>query len=77
IREFGVLAKTSTQNNRVRWSAIGSITDWVSSATTLSDYQDLPDGGSIMGFVGGEYGIVFQERGITRMSFEGQPTAFR
>lgn len=77
IREFGVLAKTSTQNNRVRWSAIGSITDWVSSATTLSDYQDLPDGGSIMGFVGGEYGIVFQERGITRMSFEGPPTAFR
>jgi len=77
IREFGVLAKTSTANNRVRWSAIGNIADWVSSATTLSDYQDLPDGGSIMGFVGGEYGLVFQERAITRMSFEGPPTAFR
>lgn len=77
IREFGVLAKTSTANNRVRWSAIGNISDWVSSATTLSDYQDLPDGGSIMGFVGGEFGIVFQERAITRMSFEGPPTAFR
>lgn len=77
IREFGVLAKTSSANNRVRWSAIGNIADWVSSATTLSDYQDLPDGGSIMGFVGGEFGIVFQERAITRMSFEGPPTAFR
>ena len=77
IREFGVLAKTSSQNNRVRWSAIGNIADWVSSATTLSDYQDLPDGGAIMGFVGGEYGIVFQERAIQRMSFEGPPTAFR
>lgn len=77
IREFGVLAKTSTTNNRVRWSAIGNISDWVSSATTLSDYQDLPDGGSIMGFVGGEFGVVFQERAITRMSFEGPPTAFR
>lgn len=77
IREFGVLAKTSTTNNRIRWSAIGDIADWVSSATTLSDYQDLPDGGSIMGFVGGEFGIVFQERAITRMSFEGPPTAFR
>ena len=77
IREFGVLAKSSTQYNRVRWSAIGNIADWVSSATTLSDYQDLPDGGAIMGFVGGEYGLVFQERAIQRMSFEGPPTAFR
>jgi hypothetical protein len=77
IREFGVLAKISTANNRVRWSAIGDISDWVTSATTLSDYQDLPDGGTIMGFVGGEFGVVFQERAITRMSFEGPPTAFR
>lgn len=77
IREFGILAKTSTNNNRIRWSAIGNIADWVSSATTLSDYQDFPDGGSIMGFVGGEYGVVFQERAINRMSFEGPPTAFR
>lgn len=77
IREFGVLAKTSTENNRIRWSAIGNIADWVSSATTLSDYQDFPDGGSIMGFVGGEFGLVFQERAIQRMSFEGPPTAFR
>ena len=77
IREFGVLAKTSSANNRIRWSAIGNIADWVSSATTLSDFQDLPDGGSIMGFVGGEFGIVFQERAVTRMSFEGPPTAFR
>jgi hypothetical protein len=77
IREFGVLAKTSSENNRVRWSAIGDIEDWVSSATTLSDYQDFPEGGAIMGFVGGEYGVVFQERAIQRMSFEGPPTAFR
>ena len=77
IREFGVLAKTSTANNRIRWSAIGNVADWVASATTLSDYQDFADGGSIMGFVGGEYGIVLQEKAIQRMSFEGPPTAFR
>lgn len=77
IREFGVLARTSTENNRIRWSAIGNISDWVSSATTLSDYQDFPDGGKIMGFVGGEYGLIFQERAIQRMTFEGPPTAFR
>ena len=77
IREFGVLARDSTAFNRIRWSAIGDVADWVISATTLSDYQDFPEGGSIMGFVGGEYGIVFQERAIHRISYEGPPTAFR
>jgi len=77
IREFGILARDSTAFNRIRWSAIGNVADWTISATTLSDYQDFPDGGSIMGFVGGEYGIVFQERSVYRMSYEGPPTAFR
>lgn len=77
IREFAVLAKDATQYTRIRWSAIGDVADWVTSATTLSDYQDFPEGGSIMGFVGGEYGLVFQERAIHRMSFEGPPTVFR
>lgn len=77
IREFGVIAKTSTANNRITWSAIGDISDWVASATTLADSQDFPEGGTIMGFVGGEYGVVFQERAIQRMTFAGPPTAFR
>jgi hypothetical protein len=77
IREFSILARTANENNRIRWSAIGDVEDWVASATTLSDYQDFPEGGTIMGFVGGEFGIVFQERAIQRMSFEGPPTAFR
>jgi hypothetical protein len=77
IREFSILARTATENNRIKWSAIGDVEDWVTSATTLSDAQDFPEGGLIMGFVGGEYGLVFQERAIQRMSFEGPPTAFR
>jgi hypothetical protein len=77
IREFGVIAKTASANNLIRWSALGNIADWVTSATTLSDAQEFPDGGKIMGFVGGEFGVVFQERAIQRMTFEGPPTAFR
>lgn len=77
IREFSVLARTATANNAIRWSAQGNISDWTTSATTLSDAQEFPEGGAIMGFVGGEYGVVFQERAIQRMSFEGPPTAFR
>lgn len=77
VRDFSVLLRVSTANNRVQWSGINDAADYVASATTLSDSQDLPEGGYIMGGVGGEYGLIFQERAITRMSFEGPPTAFR
>ena len=77
IRDFVVLARTSANYNRIQWSGINDSTAWTPSATTMSDYQDFPDGGIIMGFVGGEFGIVFQERAIQRMAFEGPPTIFR
>ena len=77
VRDFAVAMRTSSAFNRVQWSGINDAATWVASATTLSDSQDLPDGGTIMGGLGGEYGVIFQERAITRMSFEGPPTAFR
>jgi hypothetical protein len=77
VRDFAVLARKNTAWNRITWSAINNVADWTPSATTLSDAQDFPEGGAIMGFVGGEYGLVFQERAIHRMAFEGPPTVFR
>lgn len=77
IRDFVVLARIATAANRIQWSGINDHTAWTPSATTMSDYQDFPDGGAIKGFVGGEYGLVFQERAIQRMSFEGPPLIFR
>lgn len=77
IRDFAVLARRNTAFNRLTWSAINDVTDWVASATTMADAQDFPDGGEIRGFVGGEFGIVFLEKGIWRMAFEGPPTVFR
>ena len=77
IRDFVVLARKSTAFDTITWSAIADAADWVASATTLSDSNIMQEGGSIMGFVGGEYGVLFQERAISRMSFEGPPTVFR
>lgn len=77
IRDFAVLARRNTAFNRLTWCAINNVADWVASATTMADAQDFPDGGQIMGFVGGEFGIVFLEKGIWRMAFEGPPTVFR
>lgn len=77
VRRFLVLANISGYQQRVNWSGDNNSNTWASSATTLADYQDLPDGGAITGFVGGELGLVFQESAITRMTFEGSPTVFR
>jgi hypothetical protein len=77
VRRFLVLANLAGFPQRVHWSGDNNPGTWASSATTLADYQDMPDGGEINGFVGGEFGLVMQESAVVRMSFEGSPTVFR
>jgi hypothetical protein len=80
VRDFVVCAntlETTQQQYRVRWSAINDETDWVENVNTQSDYQDIPDGGQIMGIRGGEFGLVLLERAIHRMSYVGTPFIFQ
>lgn len=83
VRDFVVAGNTYDVSDgsvpfRVRWSAIGDPTDWTVSAATQADFQDLNSAhGWITGIVGGEYGIIFQERAITRMTYVGSPTVFQ
>lgn len=81
VRDFVVVANTleSTTNypSRVRWSGINDETEWAYSQTTQADYQDIPDGGNIVGITGGEFGLVFLERSIVRMSYLGTPLIFQ
>jgi hypothetical protein len=34
-----------------------------------SDFQDFPDGGIVRGVAGGEYGVIFQETAMRRMTY--------
>jgi hypothetical protein len=80
VRDFVVCAntlETTQQQYRVRWSAINDETDWVENVNTQSDYQDIPDGGQIVGIRGGEFGLVFLERSISRMTYVGTPFIFQ
>ena len=81
VRDFVVCANTyesaAQQQYRVRWSAINNETDWVENVNTQSDYQDIPDGGQIVGIRGGEFGLVFLERAISRMTYVGTPFIFQ
>jgi hypothetical protein len=80
VRDFVVCAntlETTQQQYRVRWSAINDETDWTENVNTQSDYQDIPDGGQIVGIRGGEFGLVFLERAISRMTYVGTPFIFQ
>jgi hypothetical protein len=81
VRDFVVVANTyessAQQQYRVRWSDINNETNWTTSSTSQADYQDIPDGGQIVGISGGEFGLIFLERAIHRMTYVGTPFIFQ
>jgi len=83
IKDFVVLANINDgvdlRPNRVQWSPFDDPTgDWSISSTTQADYQDLnSERGWIKRIVGGEYGVVFQERAISRMQYVGDDIVFQ
>lgn len=78
VRDFVVSGNVqSDYPNRVQWSALGDESSWTASATTQADYQDIPDGGTVVGVTGGEFGLVFMDRAIHRMSYVGSPLVFQ
>jgi hypothetical protein len=77
VGDFVVLGCLSTNNRKVRNSAINSVTGWT-VGTNLCDEQEFPDGDRVTGVAGGEFGYVVQERALRRMIFQpGSDTAFR
>lgn len=82
VRDFVVLGNTDDGvdaiPHRVRWSGINNAISWTVSASTQADYQDLDaEAGWVQKIIGGEYGLVFQERAITRMTYVGSPVIFQ
>lgn len=66
------------QPQRIRWSGFNNIeADWVTDPSTQADFNDMPaEGGAVMAITGREYGTIFQERSVSRMSYVGLPTVF-
>jgi hypothetical protein len=75
---FGNVSDSAANVYRVRWSAINNPTSWTVDAATLADFQDLPsEGGPVQKILGGDYGVVLQQRSVWRMLFVGSPTIFQ
>ena len=77
VKDFVVAANVGGDENKVYWSDINDETDWTPGAASQSDFQIMPDGGDITGLAGGEYGIIFLERAIYRMTYAGSPFFFQ
>jgi hypothetical protein len=77
VKDFVVTGNQSSYPNRVQWSDINNETSWTPSAASQADSQDIPDGGDIVGMTGGEFGLVFLQNSIHRMSYVGSPLFFQ
>ena len=62
--------------SRVKWSGFNNETQWTPDTSTLSDYEDLKQK-KIVRIFGGEYGVIFQDRSIWKMTFIGAPVVFQ
>jgi hypothetical protein len=68
VGRFLVLSGLLSNPFRIHWSGLNDTTNWTSGVGS-SDYQDFPDGGIVRGVAGGEFGTVFQDQAIRRMSY--------
>jgi hypothetical protein len=68
VGRFLVLSGLLNNPFRIHWSGLNDTTQWT-SGTNSSDVQDFPDGGIVRGVAGGEFGTIFQDQAIRRMSY--------
>lgn len=77
VNRFVVLSGIASPNvYRVQWSGLNATTTWT-SGVNQSDFQDFGDGGIVRGVTGGEFGLIFQDAAIRRMTYApGSPYVF-
>ena len=76
VRDFVMLGQLDIDQSAVQWSALNDINGWL-PGIDQSDLQSFPDGGRIMGLVGGQYAIIFQETAIRRGTYVGPDLIFQ
>ncbi len=80
VGRFLVLSGLLSNPYRIQWSGLNSFNatqSWTSGVNS-SDFQDFPDGGIVRGVAGGEFGIIFQDQAIRRMTYApGSPVVFQ
>jgi hypothetical protein len=68
IGDFLVLGGLASNRRSIHWSAINDISGWT-PGLNLSDVQEMPDGGPVMGLAGDTVGYILQDRAVRLMQF--------
>lgn len=76
VRGFVVAGYVGGDGLRLAWSDNGDPTEWT-AGTGEAGFYLMPGGGDITGVVGGEYGLVFQENRILRMTYTADDTVWQ
>jgi hypothetical protein len=69
VRGFVVAGCADDTALRVAWSDVGLPESWAAGGASLAGTYDMASGGDITGVVGGETGLILQERRLVRMSY--------
>ena len=77
VRDFVFAGYCDGDSQKVQWSDLNNENVWESSDSNQADFQILPSGGAVKAITGGEYGLILQEKGITRASYIGTPLVFQ
>ena len=79
VGEFLMIGNIAAGAEQFAWSAFNNITGaWAASRLTQAGTAAAPkEYGAIQGLVGGRYGLLFQERAISRIDYVGPPTVWR
>lgn len=84
IGQFIFLGNTNTATYHVQWSAIDNPNDWPTPASAdavskqSGQHYLRPEWGAVTGIVGGDqFGVIFQEGGLTRVTYAGGDVAFQ
>lgn len=68
VNEFVVLSGLTSDPFTIQWSSISNPTEWT-AGTNQGDTQSFRNGGLVRGVAGGEFGLVFQDNAIRRMTY--------
>ena len=77
VRDFVFAGYCDDNSQKVQWSDLNNENVWESSDSNQADFQILPSGGAIKAVTGGEFGLILQEKSITRASYIGTPLVFQ
>jgi hypothetical protein len=77
VRDFVFAGYCDEDSQKVQWSDLNNETIWDSSDSNQADFQVLPSGGEVKAITGGEFGIILQEKAVTRASYIGTPLVFQ